>query len=158
MQQFTPLSEWSAPPTKLEDFVLGAAWQALPFDIQVALAHIWLAEQEASQVSERLLWTTASVGKCSGTFGGDPCPPAEGFAVSDQPASSVSRPVREGSLLKLLEVALSEGSGDQDCSLHLARSSCDKPGTQAGRHPRGLKRSGHQAGVVGAAANGIPAR
>ena len=30
---------------KLENFVLGPAWQALPFDIQVGLAHIWLAEQ-----------------------------------------------------------------------------------------------------------------
>ena len=60
MQQFTPLSEWHAPPVRLEDFVLGAAWQALPFEIQVGVAHIWLSEQEAAQ-SARLLWTTATV-------------------------------------------------------------------------------------------------
>jgi hypothetical protein len=49
MQQFTPSSEWSAPSVKLEDFVLGDAWQNLPFEIQVALAHIWLGEQEPKQ-------------------------------------------------------------------------------------------------------------
>ena len=60
MQQFTPLSEWHAPLVRLEDFVLGAAWRALFFDIQVGLAHIWLSEQEAG-CPARLLWTTATV-------------------------------------------------------------------------------------------------
>ena len=61
MEQFRPVSEWCAHPVRLEDFVRSNAWQTLPFDIQVGLAHIWLAEQEASKVSERLLWTTAMV-------------------------------------------------------------------------------------------------
>jgi hypothetical protein len=46
---------------RLEEFVLGARWQELPFDIKVALAHIWLREQEADKLSARLLWTT---GQC----------------------------------------------------------------------------------------------
>ena len=54
MQQFTPLSEWDAPSVRLEDFVLSAEWQALSFDIQVGLAHIWLREQGARQTVERL--------------------------------------------------------------------------------------------------------
>ena len=63
MRQFEPLSEWHAPPVRLEDFVLGAAWQALPYEIQVGVARIWLSEQKAGQVSNRLLWTTATVAK-----------------------------------------------------------------------------------------------
>ena len=61
MEQFTPLSEWSAPPVRLEDFVRSAAWQVLPFDIRVALARIWLREQAAHLVSARMLWTTATI-------------------------------------------------------------------------------------------------
>lgn len=37
---------------RLEDFVLGPAWHALPFDIQVGLAHIWLAEQPLTELSD----------------------------------------------------------------------------------------------------------
>ena len=61
MIKFTPLSEWTAPPMRLEEFVLGATWQALPFDIQVAMAHIWLREQNLDQVAARLLYTTTNV-------------------------------------------------------------------------------------------------
>ena len=61
MTKFTPVSEWSAPPQRLEEFVLSERWQELPFDIKVALAHIWLREQEADKLSARLLWTTENV-------------------------------------------------------------------------------------------------
>jgi hypothetical protein len=61
MKHFSPLSEWSAPPVRLEDFVVGDAWQALPFDIQVAVARLWCVEQVPGQVSGRLYWTTQMV-------------------------------------------------------------------------------------------------
>lgn len=60
MKHFTPLSEWSAPSVRLEDY-LGDAWRGLPFDIQVAVARLWLLEQEPSPASGRLSWTTAMI-------------------------------------------------------------------------------------------------
>jgi hypothetical protein len=47
-----PMSELSSPPIRLEDFVLGPVWQELPFDIKVGVAHIWVGEQQASQLDE----------------------------------------------------------------------------------------------------------
>ena len=70
MIKFTPVSEWSAPPVRLEDFVLGATWQQLPFDIKVALAHIWLREQETDKLSARLLWTTEDVSRAGASANG----------------------------------------------------------------------------------------
>ncbi len=32
---------------RLEDFVRSADWQALPFPIQAAVAHVWRVEQDA---------------------------------------------------------------------------------------------------------------
>jgi hypothetical protein len=49
MEKFEPRSEWSAPAARLEDFVRGAAWHALPLPIKVALAHIWRSEQELAE-------------------------------------------------------------------------------------------------------------
>ena len=57
---------------RLEDFVLGAKWQELPFDIKVALAHIWLGEQEADKSSARLLWTTENVSRAAANGGAPP--------------------------------------------------------------------------------------
>ena len=61
MKQLTPLSEWSAPSVRLEDYVLGDAWRGLPVDIQVAVARLWILEQELSPASGRLSWMTAMI-------------------------------------------------------------------------------------------------
>lgn len=42
---FEVTSEWSSLPIRMEDFMRGATWRALPISIKVALAHIWCAEQ-----------------------------------------------------------------------------------------------------------------
>jgi hypothetical protein len=55
MKDFAPLSEWSAPPIRLEDFVLTSNWQALPFSIQSAVAHIWRGEQDTSAQAQNRL-------------------------------------------------------------------------------------------------------
>jgi hypothetical protein len=51
---------------RLEDFVLTAAWEALPYSIQVAISHIWLSEQQSDGISgARLLWTTTKVAEAA---------------------------------------------------------------------------------------------
>jgi hypothetical protein len=72
MIKFTPLSEWTAPSMRLEEFVLGATRQALPFDIRVGVAHIWLREQNLDQVAARLLCTTTKVAEAAGQPSGQP--------------------------------------------------------------------------------------
>jgi hypothetical protein len=62
MDLFAPRSEWSAPPIRLEDFLMSPAWQSLPFDIKVAFAHLWMAERRSPEAStSQSLWTTAKV-------------------------------------------------------------------------------------------------
>jgi hypothetical protein len=41
-----PRSEFSAQPITLEDFVQRPQWASLPFQIQLAVIHLWRSEQE----------------------------------------------------------------------------------------------------------------
>jgi hypothetical protein len=63
MKDFAPLSEWSAPPMRLEDFVLTSAWQALPFSIQSAVAHIWRGEQDTVAIPADKATTSAQAAR-----------------------------------------------------------------------------------------------
>jgi hypothetical protein len=54
MQKWSPTSEWSPAPTRLETFVQSASWQSLPFIIKVSLARLWVSEQPVGSASSPL--------------------------------------------------------------------------------------------------------
>src|SRR4029079_3810529 len=69
MDSFAPHSEWSGPPISLEAFLASPAWQSLPFAIQVAFAHLWMAEHPSpEEFISRSLWTTAEVAAKAGVM------------------------------------------------------------------------------------------
>lgn len=52
LQREPLLSEFTAPPIRLEDYVRRPEWAALPMQIKVAVVHLWRAEHDLSTASE----------------------------------------------------------------------------------------------------------
>jgi len=54
MKDETDILRW--PLRKFEDFARSKDWRELPFAIQLAMVHLWRAEQDMSRASRQREW------------------------------------------------------------------------------------------------------